>query len=489
VASVQGSPGRLDDVVTALMHHLCRPDLAAAVFALAAGTTAGGATAVWRLHNVCSELERHEIRYRMTHHDKRSACAVRVDNMTISVHDGHGDSIVRRATVDAFGPHPHLLFAADGHPPLATVDSVPAMVDRATFTARWRRFTLGLLDGWDWSNTVAAGGAVVYCLDPHVTDAMDRPHDVDLFFHTHTGCAETRQSVVKAWAGRLERFVRRTVGAGNYATLLTSRTMTLVFADPSLPRLQLALGLWSDAADVLTTADVDCCCVGFNGHDVFVTARGLVAWAFRVNTPSGLQNATRGSPTYELRLWKYASRHGFAVLDKEHFADSAAVRNARAAILTRHSLPRVQRRRVATTIRGLYWLLLVDAGGFSPITPDDHLLVTASCPLADVLRRVSAKGYVESDNYGSHEEGYVIVGEGEEAHALDDVDQLMDAEDIDRSLTMSVDAVPRSLLEQALIVSDHDTPSACKRFVDVWTSVTKGQLKADERDPDDDDGM
>ena len=45
----------------------------------------------------------------------------------------------------------------------------------------------------------------------------------------------------------------------------------------------------------------------------------------------------------------------------------------------------------------------------SPTLPRDGLRVTLQRSLAEVLERVTADGYGESDNYGSHEEGYVVV--------------------------------------------------------------------------------
>ena len=175
--------------------------------------------------------------------------------------------------------------------------------------------------------------------------ASQRPADVDLVFHGVTPdgvarlCAQLQEHchAVAAARGLRHESAAATdddvaaVAASGVAVLLTSRTMTVVFADASLPRLQVALGWWESAADALQTADVDCCCAGFDGSRALVTGRGALAWAAKANVPSAGRHAVRGSPTYEVRLWKYGARHGFAVLDPGHRASEDAVQQARAS--------------------------------------------------------------------------------------------------------------------------------------------------------------
>ena len=227
--------------------------------------------------------------------------------------------------------------------------------------------------------------------------------------------------------------------------------MTIVFDAPELPRIQLGFGRWESQVDCLQTADVDCCCAGFDGTAALLTARGALAWSLRANVPNRARHEVRGSPTYEMRLWKYARRHGFAVLDGAQTADCPALRYHRAVLEKKAAAERAmremtyrragldpaaqeaQRRRrrhrtegqraIATSAEGIMWLLHVDEGTLVPAEPKDALKVTTATPLRKILSRVTRAGYVESDNYGSHEEGYLVLDDdgppAEEAAAFD----------------------------------------------------------------------
>ena len=313
-----------------------------------------------------------------------------------------------------------LVMLAGGASPATLSRGTPATADRSTFLSRWSELTRGVLDGWDWGGTIAAGGAVAWCLDAESTDPrQSRPSDVDLFFHGLTLAG------VAVQCGRLEKHAREKAGGSHagYMTLLTSRTMTIVFADPELPRLQVALGFWEEPADVLQTADVDCCCVGFDGSEVVMTARGAMAWARRVNTVHATLNTVRGSPTYEMRLWKYATRHGFGVFDPVNVASHPWVVGERAAAakaagglagLAGQKGARATARRHATSTDGLRWLLLVEAGVITPTEPRDELRFTDAASFRALRDKVSSAGFMASDNYGQHEEGYVVLTDSED---------------------------------------------------------------------------
>jgi hypothetical protein len=71
---------------------------------------------------------------------------------------------------------------------------------------------------------------------------------------------------------------------------------------------QIILRLYKSPAEILMGFDVDSCCVGYDGRDVFVLPRARRALTKRYN----LVDLSRRSLTYETRLYKYAKR-GFAV--------------------------------------------------------------------------------------------------------------------------------------------------------------------------------
>lgn len=72
--------------------------------------------------------------------------------------------------------------------------------------------------------------------------------------------------------------------------------------------IQIILRLYSSPTEILMGFDVDSCSCGFDGKDVYMTPRCHQAITRQMNTV----DMSRRSPTYELRLAKYALR-GFAV--------------------------------------------------------------------------------------------------------------------------------------------------------------------------------
>jgi hypothetical protein len=182
--------------------------------------------------------------------------------------------------------------------------------------------------------------------------------------------------------------------------------MTIVFADATMPRLQMVLGHWQSAADVLSTADVDCCCVGYDGHSVLGTARGVLAWTHRVNF--GLDSHAAEGCTYEMRLWKYWVRHGFAVAAVAPTMEALEALRAKVRAAAGGPKKGGTARALATSAEGLQWVACVEAGLISPVQPPDALDLSGRT-LEELCAHIETVGYVESDNYGSHEEGFVIV--------------------------------------------------------------------------------
>jgi len=77
-------------------------------------------------------------------------------------------------------------------------------------------------------------------------------------------------------------------------------------------KVQIILRIYDSPAEVLLGFDVDCCCCAFDGRDVWLTQRCLLA----LRTGTNILNPIHATPTaasYELRLAKYAKR-GYAVL-------------------------------------------------------------------------------------------------------------------------------------------------------------------------------
>lgn len=68
--------------------------------------------------------------------------------------------------------------------------------------------------------------------------------------------------------------------------------------------LQFITRLYKSPSEILHGFDVDCCCIGFDGKDIYMTRRCYYALTHGYNTV----NFDRMSPSYEYRLAKYAVR-------------------------------------------------------------------------------------------------------------------------------------------------------------------------------------
>jgi hypothetical protein len=288
---------------------------------------------------------------------------------------------------------------------------------------------------------------------------------VDIFVHglTPKGAAQV--------CSEIEAFAHASAaGKAGYITLLTKRTMTIVFADRTLPRLQMVLGHWRSAADVLSTADVDCCCVGYDGHSVLATARGVLAWTHRVNFGLDSHAADEGC-TYQMRLWKYWRRHGFAVAAMAPTMEALEALRAKVGAVAGGKKKGGTARVLATSAEGLQWVACVEAGLISPVQPPDALDLGGRT-LAELRTHIETAGYVESDNYGSHEAGFAIVHDGDsdsadptfdadrETYALDTWStlpvEIYQARDRDNALMLAYDTVCRADLRSAIVIEDAD---------------------------------
>jgi hypothetical protein len=382
-------PGHPDGGLRSLINHLCRTrraDLAA--LAVALGLSADAKAVGFGVREVLASLLEKEVQDRLADHDTRSRpcqlnymCFVMGSRSSplLPMFEADGSCVLssagHAASAAHFGSDPRILLSSFYRPMPA---GAPATADRATFLRRWSALTSGLLDGWDWSATVAVGGAVTHCLCPDEDGARPRPPDVDLFF---LGGAA---SVVK-WVKLLCAHMVERVGAGNVGVVVSSTAVSILFADPTLLRVQAALGHWRCVADVLQTTDLDCTSAGYVGDGrVVCTGRGALAWVHRLNTPSATQHSVRSSPEYELRLWKYAVRFGFAMFSK---------RTRRAAVPT----PATGEFDKAC---GLEWMTLVDDGAIIPELRPDRLAVTAELSLTEVLHDVKNGASSVGDGYG-----------------------------------------------------------------------------------------
>ncbi|KAH7108180.1 ankyrin [Auriculariales sp. MPI-PUGE-AT-0066] len=177
--------------------------------------------------------------------------------------------------------------------------------------------TLGQLGAGPWPNVVVAGGSVLAALLPLPStvkeqgskralrkyfheDASWASSDVDLFLWGLTPDQAEKRCV------EIYEAIRDSV-PWDVTCVRTKHAITLHSQYP-YRNVQIVLRLYSSPAEILAGFDVDCACLAFDGSRLWASPRALAALIRQCNTI----DITRRSPSYEVRLTKYA-RRGFEV--------------------------------------------------------------------------------------------------------------------------------------------------------------------------------
>jgi len=194
-------------------------------------------------------------------------------------------------------------------------DGAPAVVPSLEeFRNHFQLFSESSLVDMDWSNVVAAGSAVVTSLLPvppehgsskrslrkYYHQILAPASDVDLFLY---GLTE-EQAVEKI--KQIEQRIRDSI-LEETSTIRTKNAITIASRYPTR-HVQIVLRIYRSVSEILTGFDVDCSCAAYDGNQVYLSPRALVAYMTQINTI----DLTRRSPSYENRLSKYA-RRGFEV--------------------------------------------------------------------------------------------------------------------------------------------------------------------------------
>ncbi|KAJ3412533.1 Protein mono-ADP-ribosyltransferase parp4 [Chytridiales sp. JEL 0842] len=199
-----------------------------------------------------------------------------------------------------------------------------------TFKQNWDAFTCGMFKYVDFSNVFVAGGAVLSCLQPtKVGEESFFNSDVDVFLYglelgqVEGKVVEIYEAVMKAVSGDpnfVAEMALQSGGTGHRRRRGTKfsedkklmivrnlRSLTLV-GDYPRRQIQIVFRLFKSPAEVLMGFDIDACCFGYNGSNVFALPRALRALTRSYN----LVDMTRRSASYEHRLYKYTKRN-FAI--------------------------------------------------------------------------------------------------------------------------------------------------------------------------------
>ncbi|KAJ7181063.1 hypothetical protein C8R46DRAFT_844290, partial [Mycena filopes] len=192
-------------------------------------------------------------------------------------------------------------------------EGTPSIVpDIDEFKKNWGVFSEGSLSQlFDWSDVVAAGGAVLACLTPLSDEAKVSKRamrkyyhstayptsDVDLFLWGLT----PEQAEVKS--SKIYEAVRDSV-PWDVTCVRTKHTVSIHSQYP-YRSVQIVLRLYSSPAEILAGFDIDAPCCAYDAGDrVYANPRAIVAIMRQCNTV----DMTRRSPSYEVRLSKYSAR-------------------------------------------------------------------------------------------------------------------------------------------------------------------------------------
>ena len=184
-----------------------------------------------------------------------------------------------------------------------------------SFNLTFKRITLGILDGLDWSNVFMAGGMALTTLmhtEPSGDDDLDviEP-DIDLYIYglgPEDANAKVHQ-IYDTW--------RRNLPADSQGCLVVKNAKTINFlANYPIRRIQIVLKLLASPTDILLNFDLDACAIGFDGTQVLMLPRFVRALetgysVFTMDLVWGHHLGDRRA-TQDSRVFKYAYR-GFGL--------------------------------------------------------------------------------------------------------------------------------------------------------------------------------
>jgi hypothetical protein len=232
----------------------------------------------------------------------------------------------------------------------------PAFASQAAFERNWRVTTWGQLDGLDWNNVIAAGGAVLACamsgggenasdadaasmrqhlcrtppafMDAELTSdahtflslhGRDAPGDIaradiDLWLY---GLSSPEAAAAKV-AHICDVLIANAAKRGDTIGIFRTRhSVTFASAYPRRP-VQVILSPFSSPLEVLLGFDLDAPSLAYDGARLRAAPRALRAVAAGVNVLRTSALNSRGSE----RLFKYAKRGYCAAVPRRSLADA-----------------------------------------------------------------------------------------------------------------------------------------------------------------------
>ncbi|CEH12417.1 FOG: Ankyrin repeat [Ceraceosorus bombacis] len=195
----------------------------------------------------------------------------------------------------------------------------PAVASQDEFREAFNILTenaFALLHEKDWQGVLVAGGSVLAALTPLPQKCKKSRRELRRYLHESGPCRGSDIDVflygmaddetAKAKIARIAQLIADAI-PWDITCIRSKHAITLVSQYPHR-HVQFVLRLYSSPAEILMGFDVDSSAVGFDGKRVLAAPRALISLITQSNTV----DMTRRSPSYEVRLTKYAER-GFEI--------------------------------------------------------------------------------------------------------------------------------------------------------------------------------
>ncbi|KIO24982.1 hypothetical protein M407DRAFT_25627, partial [Tulasnella calospora MUT 4182] len=185
------------------------------------------------------------------------------------------------------------------------------------FKLRWSIFSEGALSQLtNWNNVIVAGGSVLACLAPLPEHVVKQGSKRALRKYYHSEAYPASDVDVFLYGLTPEQAEEKCVEIFNavqdsvpweVCAVRTKNAVSIHCQYPYRP-VQIVLRIYQSPAEILAGFDVDSACVAFDGTRVLAAPRAILALMTQCNRVA----MDRRSPSYEVRLAKYAAR-GFEI--------------------------------------------------------------------------------------------------------------------------------------------------------------------------------
>ncbi|KAJ7648214.1 hypothetical protein DFH06DRAFT_1050168, partial [Mycena polygramma] len=192
----------------------------------------------------------------------------------------------------------------------------PSLVsDLDEFKKNWSIFSEGSLSQlMNWDNVIVAGGAILACLAPLSEQARASKRAMRQYYHS--AAYPSSDVDLFLWGLTPEQAELKIVEICDAVrdsvpwdiTCLRTKHAISIHSQYPYRSVQIVLRLYSSPAEILAGFDIDAPCCAYDGRRVYASPRAIVAIMRQCNTV----DVTRRSPSYEVRLTKYAAR-GFEI--------------------------------------------------------------------------------------------------------------------------------------------------------------------------------